>query len=166
VQGHILYNFPSGIWMALDGIYFAGGQTALNGVKSDNEQANTPAGFTLALPVDRNNSLKLSASTGSQPVPEAGSAPSVSLGNIAGAADTDEADGQQIKTKCLGSDLPFTRCANSLPFSAKLVLMASKVGRARDVQGWAKDRSRPARVTAEFGFPVIEIEHGGPRQLR
>jgi hypothetical protein len=33
-------------------------------VKSDNEQANSRAGFTLALPVDRNNSLKLSASTG------------------------------------------------------------------------------------------------------
>ncbi len=64
VQGHLLYNFPSGIWMALDGIYFTGGRTALNGVKSDNEQANTRAGFTLALPVDRNNSLKLSASTG------------------------------------------------------------------------------------------------------
>jgi len=64
VQGHILYNFPSGIWMALDGIYFTGGRTALNGVKSDNEQANTRAGFTLALPVDRQNSLKLSASTG------------------------------------------------------------------------------------------------------
>jgi hypothetical protein len=64
LQGHILYNFPSGIWMALDGIYFAGGHTALNGVRSDNEQVNTRAGFTLALPVDRNNSLKLSASTG------------------------------------------------------------------------------------------------------
>jgi hypothetical protein len=64
VQGHVLYNFPSGIWMALDGIYFTGGRTALNGIKSDNEQAITRAGFTLALPVDRNNSLKLSASTG------------------------------------------------------------------------------------------------------
>jgi hypothetical protein len=64
VQGHLLYNFPSGIWMALDGIYFTGGRTALNGVKSDNEQTNTRAGFTLALPVDRNNSLKLSASNG------------------------------------------------------------------------------------------------------
>ena len=63
LQGHILYNFPSGIWMALDGVYFRGGRTALNGVKSDNEQANTRAGFTLALPIDRHNSLKLSAST-------------------------------------------------------------------------------------------------------
>jgi hypothetical protein len=64
VQGHILYNFQSGIWMALDGLYFAGGRTALNGVKSDNEQANSRVGATLALPIDRYNSLKLSASTG------------------------------------------------------------------------------------------------------
>ena len=64
VQGHAIYTFQSGIWMALDGLYFAGGRTALNGVKSDNEQANTRAGFTLALPIDRQNSLKLSASTG------------------------------------------------------------------------------------------------------
>ena len=64
VQGHILYTFQAGIWVALDGIYFAGGRSALNGVKSDNEQANTRAGFTVALPIDRQNSLKLSASTG------------------------------------------------------------------------------------------------------
>lgn len=64
VQGHVLYTFPTGMWLALDGLYFAGGRTALNGVKSDNEQANTRAGFTLALPIDRRNSLKLSASTG------------------------------------------------------------------------------------------------------
>jgi hypothetical protein len=64
VQAHVLYTFHSGIWMALDGVYFAGGHTALNGVKSDNQQVNTRAGFTVALPVDRNNSLKLSASTG------------------------------------------------------------------------------------------------------
>jgi hypothetical protein len=64
VQGHILYSFKSGLWIALDGLYFIGGHTALNGVRSDNEQANTRAGFTIALPVDRNNSLKLSASTG------------------------------------------------------------------------------------------------------
>ena len=64
VQEHILYTFQSGIWMALDGVYFVGGRTALNGVKSDNEQANTRAGFTLALPIDAHNSLKVSASTG------------------------------------------------------------------------------------------------------
>ena len=64
VQAHLLYTFQSGVWIALDGIYFAGGHTTLNGVKSDNEQRNTRAGFTLALPIDRRNSLKFSASTG------------------------------------------------------------------------------------------------------
>src|SRR5260370_784777 len=64
VQVHLLYTFPSGMWMALDGVYFAGGHTSLNGVESDNEQRNTRAGFTLALPIDRRNSLKLPASTG------------------------------------------------------------------------------------------------------
>jgi hypothetical protein len=64
VQGHILYTFQSGAWIALDGVYFSGGHTTLNGVKSDNEQRNTRAGFTVALPIDRQNSLKLSASTG------------------------------------------------------------------------------------------------------
>ncbi len=52
-----------GVWTALDGIYFTGGHTTLNGV-SDNEQRNTRAGFTLALAIDRRNSLKFSASAG------------------------------------------------------------------------------------------------------
>jgi hypothetical protein len=64
VQAHLLHTFQSGVWISLDGIYFAGGHTTLNGVRSDNEQRNTRAGFTLALPFDRQNSLKLSASTG------------------------------------------------------------------------------------------------------
>jgi hypothetical protein len=64
VQGHILYSFQSGAWISLDGVYFSGGHTSLNGVRSDNEQRNTRAGFTVALPIDRQNSLKFSASTG------------------------------------------------------------------------------------------------------
>jgi hypothetical protein len=62
-NSHIIYNFPSGIWLALDGIYFAGGRTTVNGVRGDNEQTNTRVGLTLALPVDRNNSVKFSAGT-------------------------------------------------------------------------------------------------------
>jgi hypothetical protein len=64
VQGHVIYTFQSGIWMALDGLYFAGGSTTLNGVKNDNEQAISRAGVTVAFPIDRQNSVKLSASTG------------------------------------------------------------------------------------------------------
>ena len=39
VQGHVIYTLQSGIWMALDGLYFAGGSTTLNGIKNGNEQA-------------------------------------------------------------------------------------------------------------------------------
>jgi hypothetical protein len=36
----------------------------VNGVEGDNEQENVRAGATLALPVDRQNSIKFNASTG------------------------------------------------------------------------------------------------------
>ena len=64
VQGHVIYGFSSGIWLALDSTYFSGGSTTVNGVKGENVQQNTRAGATLALPVDRYNSVKLYASTG------------------------------------------------------------------------------------------------------
>jgi hypothetical protein len=64
VRGDIIYNFESGAWASLDGVYFTGGRTTLNGVRGNNEQTNTRAGLTLALPVDRRNSIKLNASTG------------------------------------------------------------------------------------------------------
>jgi hypothetical protein len=64
VRGHIIYNFESGVWVSLDGSYISGGRTTVNGVRGDNEQTNTRAGLTLALPVDRQNSIKFSASTG------------------------------------------------------------------------------------------------------
>ena len=63
VQTHVLYSFPSGIWLGLSGTYFQGARTSLNGVKADNEQTTTRAGLTLALPVNRHNSLKLYASS-------------------------------------------------------------------------------------------------------
>jgi hypothetical protein len=64
VQGHLIYGFPSGIWMAFNGTYFKGNRTTVNGVQSDNLQENTRAGLTFALPVDRSNSVKFHASTG------------------------------------------------------------------------------------------------------
>lgn len=64
VQGHVIYGFASGIWMAVNGLYFTGGRTTVNGVQGDNMQTNSRVGLTLALPVDRHNSVKLNASTG------------------------------------------------------------------------------------------------------
>ena len=64
VRGHVIYNFDSGVWLSLDGTWFAGGRTTVNGVRGDNEQMNTRAGLTLAIPVNRQNSIKFNASTG------------------------------------------------------------------------------------------------------
>jgi hypothetical protein len=64
VQGHLIYNFRSGIWAALDGIYFAGGRTTIDGVPNDDLQQNSRLGATFALPLNRRNSIKFSGSAG------------------------------------------------------------------------------------------------------
>ena len=64
VRGDVIYNFESGAWVSFEGSYFTGGRTTLNGVRGNNEQTNTRAGLTFALPVDRYNSIKFNASTG------------------------------------------------------------------------------------------------------
>jgi hypothetical protein len=62
-QFHATYNFGRGIWGAVSGTFDHGGRTTVNGVRSDDLQNNARNGITLALPINRNNSLKLYAST-------------------------------------------------------------------------------------------------------
>jgi len=64
LQGHLIYNFPRGIWAALNATYYTGGRTSIDGVKGDDIQKNWRFGATLTLPVNRHNSIKLYASTG------------------------------------------------------------------------------------------------------
>ncbi len=66
LQGHLIYNFPSGIWAALNATYYTGGRTSIDGVKGDDLQRNWRLGATLTLPLDVHNSLKFFASTGVQ----------------------------------------------------------------------------------------------------
>ena len=61
-QLHATYNFGRGIWAALSGTYDHGGQTTVDGIRSDDKQENSRAGVTLAFPVNRHNSVKLYAS--------------------------------------------------------------------------------------------------------
>jgi hypothetical protein len=63
-QLHAMYTFGRGIWASLSGTYDYGGRTRINGVKSDDLQNNWRAGVTIGLPVNRNNSIKLYASSG------------------------------------------------------------------------------------------------------
>jgi hypothetical protein len=62
-QIHVAYNFRNGIWAAVSGTCDYGGRTTVDGVQSDDLMNNSRAGATLALPVNRNNSIKLYASS-------------------------------------------------------------------------------------------------------
>jgi hypothetical protein len=63
-QAHLLYSFGKGIWAAISGTYDYGGRSYTNGVRGDDRQSNSRVGATIALPLNRKNSLKFYASTG------------------------------------------------------------------------------------------------------
>jgi hypothetical protein len=63
-QAHITYSFGGGVWAALDATYDFGGRTTVNGVQNDDAMENSRFGATLALPLNRNYSAKLYASSG------------------------------------------------------------------------------------------------------
>ena len=60
----MVHSFDNGVWLALDGTWYSGGRTTINGIEKDNLQSNTRAGLTLAVPVDRHHSVKFDASSG------------------------------------------------------------------------------------------------------
>jgi len=62
-QAHASYNLGRGVWAALSWTYDYGGRTTIDGVRSDVSYSNSRMGATLALPVNRNNSIKLFASS-------------------------------------------------------------------------------------------------------
>jgi hypothetical protein len=63
-QIHATYSLGRGIWAALSGTYDYGGRTETDGVEGDEINENSRFGATVAFPVNRNNSIKLFASTG------------------------------------------------------------------------------------------------------
>jgi hypothetical protein len=64
VQAHVIYRFGAALWAAVDGTYYGGGQTTVDGVEADDRQSNSRVGATLALSVSRHHSIKLYASKG------------------------------------------------------------------------------------------------------
>ena len=64
LRTHAIYNFAGGAWGSLDGTYYGGGRTTLNGTVNRDLQQNWRVGATLALPVDIHNSVKFYASRG------------------------------------------------------------------------------------------------------
>jgi hypothetical protein len=64
IQGHVNYNFKKGIWVALDGTYYWGGNSTVDGVEGNDLQKNTRLGLTVAIPMGIHHVLKINLSTG------------------------------------------------------------------------------------------------------
>ena len=64
VQGHVVYTFKRGIWLALDATHYAGGKTTIDDVERNDRQQNNRFGATLAMPINKRHSIKLYTSAG------------------------------------------------------------------------------------------------------
>lgn len=63
-QAHASYVFRPRLWLAVDATFYTGGQTTVDGVPKADLQRNTRYGLTLAVPVRKRSSFKLSWSRG------------------------------------------------------------------------------------------------------
>jgi len=63
-QTHAIYYFQNTAWISVDATYFTGGQSYLNGNPISGNQENWRFGSTMSYPVNKHNSIRLSASTG------------------------------------------------------------------------------------------------------
>jgi len=64
-EGHLSYDVKPRLWASLDGNFWVGGRSRLNGVENPNTlQRNSHIGSTVSLPVNRHQSLKFSYNRG------------------------------------------------------------------------------------------------------
>jgi hypothetical protein len=64
-EGHLSYDFKPWLWVSLDGNFWTGGKTSLNGVQNPNTlQRNSRVGVTGSFPLFKHQSLKVSYNDG------------------------------------------------------------------------------------------------------
>ncbi len=64
-EGHLSYDVRPRLWASLDGNFWVGGRTSINGVESSGSlQRNSRIGGTFSFPVSRHQSVKLSYNRG------------------------------------------------------------------------------------------------------
>lgn len=63
-QLHVRYLIKPGLWAAIDGNFWRGGQTTVDGAVNDDKQHNSRVGVTVAKGFRRNHSLRFAASRG------------------------------------------------------------------------------------------------------
>ena len=64
LQAHVSYTLAHRAWIAVNGTWYSGGQTQLDGVQNADLQRNTRLGATYAQPIGRRQSLKFAYSAG------------------------------------------------------------------------------------------------------
>jgi hypothetical protein len=64
LQVHASYTLKPQLWLAVDGTWYSGGTTTVDGVDKANQQRNSRVGATLSLPLTRRQSLKVAGSAG------------------------------------------------------------------------------------------------------
>jgi len=64
-EGHFSYDMKPRLWASLDGNFWFGGKTSINGVQNQlSQQRNSRIGGTLAIPINQHQSIKFSYSNG------------------------------------------------------------------------------------------------------
>jgi hypothetical protein len=63
-QAHLRYAFSPKVWAAVDGNFWGGGQTTVEGITNEDRQRNSRIGATVALRLGSHHSLRIAASTG------------------------------------------------------------------------------------------------------
>jgi hypothetical protein len=64
VQGHVSYTLGRRAWIAVNGTWYSGGQSRVDGVEKDDLQRNSRLGATLAVPIGTRQSIKIAYSAG------------------------------------------------------------------------------------------------------
>jgi hypothetical protein len=63
-QAFARYTFRPGLWLSVNGNFYSGGRTTVNGLANLDLQRNSRLGGTLAVPLDRRHALRFAASRG------------------------------------------------------------------------------------------------------
>jgi hypothetical protein len=63
-ETHLTYYLKPRLWASLDGNFWIGGRSGINGQLNADEQRNSRAGVTAAIPINRNQTFKLSYARG------------------------------------------------------------------------------------------------------
>ena len=64
LQAHVVYALTNRLWIAFDATGFTGGETRIDRIVNPDEQRNARLGATLSMPLARQQSLKVTYSTG------------------------------------------------------------------------------------------------------